>query len=221
MTNCKVLNQQSSWTTATLTPAHNHSRPCNSRICTALQVLSEQKIGVVAHFYMDPQVQGVLTSAGQRWPHIHISDSLVMADSAVRMAEAGCQSVAVLGVDFMSENVRAILDEAGHQDVKVRWRPTAIDMSLAFIVRACVVGKCDGFFFHFVRSQHLVIILSCKGCAADIIEHTWVCKDMRLKASLCGMTLQNRICISCRGYASRMTGIGVTEKCRITPVLQA
>lgn len=83
------------------------------------QVLSEKRIGLVAHFYMDPQVQGVLSAATERWPHIHISDSLVMADSAVRMAEAGCTSVAVLGVDFMSENVRAILDEAGHADVAV------------------------------------------------------------------------------------------------------
>ena len=29
------------------------------------------------------------------------------------------KAVAVLGVDFMSENVRAILDEAGHTDVQV------------------------------------------------------------------------------------------------------
>ena len=85
-----------------------------------MQVLSEKKIGIVAHFYMDPQVQGVLSSAAERWPHIHISDSLVMADRAVKMVEEGCTTVAVLGVDFMSENVRAILDEAGHQDVKVR-----------------------------------------------------------------------------------------------------
>lgn len=68
---------------------------------------------------MDPQVQGVLSAASEGWPHIHISDSLVMADSAVRMAEAGCRAVTVLGVDFMSENVRAILDEAGHKDVAV------------------------------------------------------------------------------------------------------
>ncbi len=68
---------------------------------------------------MDPQVQGVLTSAAERWPHIHISDSLVMADRAVKMVEEGCTTVAVLGVDFMSENVRAILDEAGHKDTKV------------------------------------------------------------------------------------------------------
>lgn len=85
------------------------------------QVLSKKKIGIVAHFYMDPQVQGVLSSAAQQWPHIHISDSLVMADRAVKMVVAGCTTVAVLGVDFMSENVRAILDEAGHKDTKVHW----------------------------------------------------------------------------------------------------
>jgi hypothetical protein len=66
------------------------------------------------------QVQGVLSAAAEQWPHIHISDSLVMADAAVKMAEAGCRAVGVLGVDFMSENVRAILDEAGHTDVQVR-----------------------------------------------------------------------------------------------------
>eukprot|EP00873_Tetraselmis_striata_P011837 jgi/Tetstr1/432101/TSEL_021572.t1 len=48
------------------------------------ELLSSKKVGVVAHFYMDPQVQGVLSSAAERWPHIHISDSLVMADTAVR-----------------------------------------------------------------------------------------------------------------------------------------
>ena len=85
-----------------------------------MQVLAEKRVGVVAHFYMDPEVQGVLAAAAARWPHINVSDSLVMADAAVRMAEAGCAAVAVLGVDFMSENVRAILDEAGFQDVKAR-----------------------------------------------------------------------------------------------------
>ena len=88
-------------------------------------MLSEKRIGVVAHFYMDPEVQGVLAAAQACWPHIHISDSLVMADSAVKMAEGGCQAVAVLGVDFMSENVRAILDEAGYKDVQVSAQPAA------------------------------------------------------------------------------------------------
>lgn len=82
-----------------------------------VNLLKEKRIGVVAHFYMDPEVQGVLTAAQQQWPHIHISDSLVMADRAVKMAKAGCQYITVLGVDFMSENVRAILDQSGFKEV--------------------------------------------------------------------------------------------------------
>ncbi|KAL4443002.1 hypothetical protein ABPG77_008493 [Micractinium sp. CCAP 211/92] len=97
-----------------------------------VQQLQAKKVGVVAHFYMDPEVQGVLSSAAERWPHINISDSLVMADGAVKMAEAGCTTIAVLGVDFMSENVRAILDEAGYSHVKVyRMASDAIGCSLA------------------------------------------------------------------------------------------
>lgn len=79
-----------------------------------VEVLKEKKIGMIAHFYVDPEVQGVLTAA-QR--HFKISDSLVMADAAVKMAEGGCRYIAVLGVDFMSENVRAILDQAGFHEV--------------------------------------------------------------------------------------------------------
>uniref|UniRef100_M8BCR8 quinolinate synthase n=1 Tax=Aegilops tauschii TaxID=37682 RepID=M8BCR8_AEGTA len=87
--------------------------PDQSKISELVNALREKQIGIVAHFYMDPEVQGILTAAKRQWPHIHISDSLVMADSAVQMAEAGCKYIAVLGVDFMSENVRAILDQAG------------------------------------------------------------------------------------------------------------
>ncbi|KAJ6743912.1 QUINOLINATE SYNTHETASE A [Salix purpurea] len=68
----------------------------------------------------------------KHWPHIHISDSLVMADSAVKMAEAGCKFITVLGVDFMSENVRAILDQAGFGEVGVyRMSNERIGCSLA------------------------------------------------------------------------------------------
>ncbi|MEZ4226009.1 MAG: quinolinate synthase NadA [Polyangiaceae bacterium] len=73
--------------------------------------------GIVAHFYMDPELQGVLTAADH--PHIAISDSLAMADSAIGMVRAGAKVILVLGVDFMSENVRAMLDAAGHADVPV------------------------------------------------------------------------------------------------------
>jgi quinolinate synthase len=77
--------------------------------------LREVNAGVVAHFYMDPELQGVLSASS--WPHIHISDSLWMADAAVKMADAGVGTCVVLGVDFMSENVRAMLDAAGHGTV--------------------------------------------------------------------------------------------------------
>lgn len=91
--------------------------PDESKISGLVNTLKEKKIGVVAHFYMDPEVQGILTAAKKQWPHIQISDSLIMADSAVKMAEAGCDYITVLGVDFMSENVRAILDQEGFNKV--------------------------------------------------------------------------------------------------------
>lgn len=106
--------------------------PDQSKVEALAALLREKQIGVVAHFYMDPEVQGVLVAAQKLWPHIHISDSLVMADRAVSMANAGCKHVAVLGVDFMSENVRAILDRAGHEEVSVyRMSADHIGCSLA------------------------------------------------------------------------------------------
>jgi len=93
--------------------------PDAAAVARLAALLREKKMGVVAHFYMDPEIQGVLTAARALWPHIHISDSLLMADSSVGMVAAGCTSVAVLGVDFMSENVRAILDDAGHSAIPV------------------------------------------------------------------------------------------------------
>ena len=92
--------------------------------------LAEANTGVVAHFYMDAELQGALFAS--QWPHIHISDSLLMADAAVKMAEAGVERVVVLGVDFMSENVRAMLDVGGHQAVQVlRASEASIGCSLA------------------------------------------------------------------------------------------
>lgn len=94
------------------------------------RLLREKNAAIVAHFYMDPELQGVL--AATDWPHIFISDSLVMADRAVDMVKAGATTVIVLGVDFMSENVRAILDASGYSDVPVyRVAEQAIGCSLA------------------------------------------------------------------------------------------
>ncbi|XP_021286164.1 quinolinate synthase, chloroplastic [Herrania umbratica] len=106
--------------------------PDELKVKELVNVLKEKKIGVVAHFYMDPEVQGILTAAQKDWPHIHISDSLVMADTALKMAKAGCKFITVLGVDFMSENVRAILDQAGFGEVGVyRMSNERIGCSLA------------------------------------------------------------------------------------------
>ncbi|XP_058093726.1 quinolinate synthase, chloroplastic [Magnolia sinica] len=106
--------------------------PDELKVKELVNLLKEKRIGIVAHFYMDPEVQGVLTAAKKQWPHIYISDSLIMADMAVKMAEAGCQYITVLGVDFMSENVRAILDQAGFEKVGVyRMSNERIGCSLA------------------------------------------------------------------------------------------
>ena len=47
------------------------------------KLLIEKKCGIVAHFYMDPEVQGVLMRCKAKHPEcasrIFISDSLVMA----------------------------------------------------------------------------------------------------------------------------------------------
>ena len=94
------------------------------------QLLEQSGAGIVAHYYMAPELQGVLL--GSDWPHVHISDSLLMADKAVEMARNGAKALVVLGVDFMSENVRALLDAAGFADVPVlRAAESSIGCSLA------------------------------------------------------------------------------------------
>lgn len=93
-------------------------------------LLAARGAGVVAHFYMDAELQGTLSACSS--PHIHVADSLQMAERAVQMAERGARAIVVLGVDFMSENVRATLDSAGHASVPVyRVASSAIGCSLA------------------------------------------------------------------------------------------
>ncbi|HEY8379364.1 MAG TPA: quinolinate synthase NadA [Nannocystis sp.] len=98
-------------------------------------LLAASGAGVVAHFYMDAELQGVLYACD--WPHIHISDSLVMADRALAMAREGARAIVVLGVDFMSENVRAVLDAGGFEHVPVyRVAQAPIGCSLAAAAEA-------------------------------------------------------------------------------------
>lgn len=103
------------------------------------RLLRDKNVGVVAHFYMDPELQGVLSASD--WPHIHISDSLAMADRAIAMAAAGVKTIVVLGVDFMSENVRAMLDASGFGHVPVyRVSDKAIGCSLAEAAESLAYG---------------------------------------------------------------------------------
>jgi quinolinate synthase len=125
-------------------------------------LLRDTNAGVVAHFYMDAELQGVLAAC--QWPHVHISDSLQMADRAVEMARLGVRTVLVAGVDFMTENVRAVLDGAGFalggpQPVDVfRLAPDAIGCSLAEAAEALAYGAFLQEAARTPRSLHVVYI---------------------------------------------------------------
>ncbi len=148
-------------------------RPDPSVVDELVALLRSRDAGVVAHFYMDVELQGVLTAAQHRWPHIYISDSLAMADQAVNMVRAGAKSVVVLGVDFMSENVRAVMDAAGLADVPVyRVDTREIGCSLAESAEA----KAYGAWLHRAaktpRSLHVIYIntgLDVKGHAHAVV----------------------------------------------------
>ncbi len=125
-------------------------------------LVREKNAGIVAHFYMDAELQGVLAAC--HWPHIHISDSLQMADRAVDMAKLGVRTILVAGVDFMTENVRAVLDGAGFQlggpqpvDV-FRLAPEPIGCSLAESAEAMAYAAFLQQAARTPRSLHVVYI---------------------------------------------------------------
>ena len=131
--------------------------PAPDTVAALDALLAKKNVGVVAHFYMDPELQGVLSACS--WPHIHVSDSLVMADRAVAMAEAGVRTIVVLGVDFMSENVRAMLDASGHHDVPVyRVAIDPIGCSLAESAEAKAYGAYLTLAAETPNSLHVVYI---------------------------------------------------------------
>ena len=131
--------------------------PDSGAIAQLEALLRRHKAGVVAHFYMDPELQGVLSSL--EWPHIHISDSLMMADAAIRMCQAGAETIIVLGVDFMSENVRAMLDASGFESVPVyRVAAEPIGCSLAESAAAPAYGAYLAQAARTPRSLHVVYI---------------------------------------------------------------
>lgn len=132
-------------------------RPDPGLVTQLAELLRDKNTGVVAHFYMDPELQGVLSACD--WPHVHVSDSLAMADRAIAMAEQGVGTIAVLGVDFMSENVRAMLDASGHRDIPVyRVAIDPIGCSLAESAEAAAYGAYLMEAAETPRSLHVVYI---------------------------------------------------------------
>jgi quinolinate synthase len=104
--------------------------PESSTVEALASLCRTHDVGIVAHYYMDAELQGVLTQLPAS--HMTIADSLKMADAAVEQAKAGRKAIVVLGVDFMSENVRAVLDAAGFESVGVyRLATDPIGCSLA------------------------------------------------------------------------------------------
>lgn len=91
---------------------------------TLKEGLLKTDMGIVAHYYMDVELQGILQALKNSHPElkhrIGIADSLKMGDQAVDMCrDHGVTSVVCLGVDFMSESVQAILGKNGYGDVPV------------------------------------------------------------------------------------------------------
>ncbi|MEB2343341.1 MAG: quinolinate synthase NadA, partial [Deltaproteobacteria bacterium] len=131
--------------------------PDPATVARLRELLAAHGAGVVAHFYMGPELQGTLAACD--WPHIHIADSLLMASRAVEMAQAGARAIVVLGVDFMSENVRAILDGSGFSHVPVyRVDTRAIGCSLAESAEAPAYGAYLTRAARHPRSLHVVYV---------------------------------------------------------------
>jgi len=131
--------------------------PDPSTVATLERALARGTIGIVAHFYMDAELQGVLSAL--KWPHLHIADSLQMADRALQMAAGGARAIIVLGVDFMAENVRAVLDAGGFADVPVyRVAAEAIGCSLAESAEAPTYGAYLERARRTPRSLHVIYV---------------------------------------------------------------
>jgi quinolinate synthase len=122
-------------------------QPDQESVQQMVQLLRTTNTGIVAHYYMDVELQGVLQAVRQQLPnHIGIADSLKMGDMAVDMVSSTtttttttpintkqpCQQIICLGVDFMSESVAAILQRNGYPNVPVyRAAAAKIGCSLA------------------------------------------------------------------------------------------
>lgn len=115
-------------------------QPDEESVKRLIDLLQSTGTGIVAHYYMDVELQGVLQAVGQHLPgRIGVADSLKMGDMAVEMVSSdpignasACKQIICLGVDFMSESVAAILQRNGFSHIPVyRAAQAKIGCSLA------------------------------------------------------------------------------------------
>lgn len=113
-------------------------KPDEQAVASLTEGLQKANMGIVAHYYMDVELQGVLTALQKEQikntgkSRVAIADSLAMGDFAVKMCQDGATSIACLGVDFMSESVATIMSRNGYSHIPV-YRATSrhIGCSLA------------------------------------------------------------------------------------------
>jgi len=151
--------------------------------------LEATESGIVAHYYMDVELQGVLQAVGKELPgRVGIADSLRMGDMAVEMVQKhNVRHITCLGVDFMSESVQAILSKNGYGHIPVyRAAEAKIGCSLAESAerdayRAWLQQESEG-----QNALHVVYIntsLETKAVSSSIVP-TITCTSSNVLATL-------------------------------------
>lgn len=94
--------------------------PDQHKITKFKKLMKDNKIGIVAHFYMDAELQGVINKCDDQeyGSYVTIADSLAMGQKAIEQAKKGIKNIIVLGVDFMTENIKMMLSNE-YPDVNV------------------------------------------------------------------------------------------------------
>jgi quinolinate synthase len=108
-------------------------QPDTESVAQLSHLLHTTRTGIVAHYYMDVELQGILSAVMSNHaqnsssssdavvvPIVGIADSLKMGDLAVQMATSHqVDQIICLGVDFMAESVAAILNQNGYAHIPV------------------------------------------------------------------------------------------------------
>ena len=75
-------------------------------------------MGIVAHYYINVELQGILQAMKEEHStSVAIADLVAMGDYAVKICKNGATLIAYLGVDFMVKLVEAILKQNGFPSI--------------------------------------------------------------------------------------------------------